>query len=265
MISLSSFLQQNPQHTTHKHVTSDPNCPGVKNVSSRLFEHTLQLQPLIAHYNDLLLLSCPTTETPSSEQGSEEQKGERPDNKIGREEMKQAKANAQPGMLLAKSMKNMGASLSEAYTACTAQTNASREKTAKQIEKNQAGMNLQKELSRHEEKIRRQIKDWRATQQGLIAHNMALLSQMNLLFEDAAEKKKQIALLLAEMTKIKSEPIPPEVSDVSQGDKELLASFKAIFEQIPLPEVNAEVQVQIQAPLQAPIVLRGGDKHPHVL
>jgi hypothetical protein len=269
MASLSHFLAQNPALKTHKEVISDSNCPGVKNVSSRLFEHTLQLQAYIAHYNELLLQSCPTAETPSSEHGSQARVGERPDNKIGREEMKTAKVNAQPGMQLAKSMNKMGASLSEAFTACTAQTNASREKTAKQFEKNQAGMNLQKELSRHEDKIRRQVKDWRATQQGLIAHNMDLLKQINLLFEDAAERKIQIALLIAEMNKIKSEPVPPEVSDVSQADKELLASFKATFEQIPLPEVNAEVQVQIQAPLVLDVLddnLRGGDALPkHVL
>lgn len=233
MVALSNFMDKNPQHTTHKEVVADINCPGYKDASAKLFTACIELKSYIAKYDEVLLLSSPITTTAASSSGQTPER-ERDNGKLGRGEMKEAKIAAQPGNQLAKSMQGMGKALSTAFADCTNKTNISREKTASIAEKTQAGINYQKELLRHEEKVRRQVKEWRASQQLLISNLMSLLDKMPLLYEDPVERKSELAKSVAEMKSIQSQVCPPEVLDVTPADKALLASFKATFEFVPL-------------------------------
>ena len=115
IVSLSHFLSI-PEHLhlkTVQDVLAHSNCPNQNNISVKLFHQTLLLLAYVLKFDELLDNSCPTTDTSPEKEGEKAAKGGREGNKVGRNELKDAKIAAQPGMQMAKSMTGLGVALSK--------------------------------------------------------------------------------------------------------------------------------------------------------
>ena len=248
VVALSHFLS-NPLHLhlkTKEEVLAHPNCPNANNISAKLFHHTQQLLGYVRHFDELLKISCPTEATGEATPGKKG--GEREGGALGRQELKEAKIAAQPGMQMANSMKTMGKSLSLTFEKSNEQTITSREKVA-------AGLLYHKELVRQEDKIRRLKQEWENVKNSKLAHKLAMIVQMDKMYSDVTKRELQIAKVVAEMDFIESEQMPPEMLESSPSDKVFLDSLKATFEakqpvpvaHVVLPVGNVEVDAGMGA------------------